>query len=101
MSNITARILQNALVFALFMSVSLTLHGAPKNNKLDAGFAPAEFIVCDSPDQANLDTDLDSHVGVIALREIQPLPLAFYFHYESSLLVTPYSHSHPRAPPVI
>ena len=101
MSNITARILQNALVFALFMSVSLTLHGAPKNNKLDAGFAPAEFIVCDSPVQANLDTDLDSHVGVIALREIQPLPLAFYFHYESSLLVTPYSHAHPRAPPVI
>ena len=101
MSNITARILQNALVFALFMSVSLTLHGAPKNNKLDAGFAPAEFIVCDSPDQANLDTDIDSHVGVIALREIQPLPLAFYFHYESSLLVTPYSHAHPRAPPVI
>ena len=101
MSNITARILHNALVFALFMSVSLTLHGAPKNNKLDAGFAPAEFIVCDSPDQANLDTDIDSLDGVIALREIQPLPLAFYFHYESSLLVTPYSHAHPRAPPVI
>lgn len=101
MSNITARILQNALVFALFMSVSLTLHGAPKNNKLDAGFAPAEFIVCDSPDQANLDTDLDSLDGVIALREIQPLPLAFFFHYESRFLATAYSNANPRAPPVI
>ncbi len=101
MSNITARILQNALLFTLFMSVSLTLHATPKNTQIDAGFTPAEFIVCDSPDQANLDTDIDSHVGVIALREIQPLPLAFYFHYESSLLVTPYNHAHPRAPPVI
>ncbi|MEM6982715.1 MAG: hypothetical protein AAF510_06985 [Pseudomonadota bacterium] len=101
MSNITARILQNALLFTLFMSVSLTLHATPKNTQIDVGFTPAEFIVCDSPDQANLDTDIDSHVGVIALREIQPLPLAFYFHYESSLLVTPYSHAHPRAPPVI
>jgi len=101
MSNITARILQNALVFALFMSVSLTLHGAPKNHKLDAGFAPAEFIVCDSPDQANLDTDIDSHVGTIALREIQPLPLTHHFYYESAILTTPYSYAHQRAPPII
>lgn len=101
MSNITARILQHALLFTFFMSVSLTLHAAPKNTQFDTVFIPAEFVVCDSPDQANLDTDIDSHVGVIALEEIQPLPLALYFDYESNFLVTPYNHAHPRAPPVI
>lgn len=99
MSNITARILNHALLFALFMSVSLTLHAAPKNNSLDTGLVPANFTVGDIPNQVNLDTDIDYHVGVIALQEIQPLPIAPYCNYESTCLITPYSHAQPRDPP--
>lgn len=99
MSNIVSRILSNAVLFALFMSVSLTLHASPKNTQLDSSIVTPHFIACDTPDQTNPDIDFDSHAYVISLRALQPLPKAPYSYYQSTILDKPFSCAHQRGPP--
>ena len=55
MSNIVQRIFSNAVLFALLMSVSLTLHASNTDVNLDNAKLSNHFITCDIPDQANLD----------------------------------------------
>ena len=62
MSNAIQRIISNAIVFALLISVSLISYANDIESHSDVLHQPAHFIACDSADPANLDTDLDKHV---------------------------------------
>ena len=99
MSNVVQRILSNAVLFALLMSVSLTLHAHTTQVNLDNAKISNHFIACDTPDQANLDFDVDSHVDTIAFRSPQPLPDVVDSFYKSTNLNRPFSTAYQRGPP--
>jgi len=99
MSNVVQRILSNAVLFALLMSVSLTLHAHTTQINLDNAKISNHFIACDIPDQANLDFDVDSHVDTIAFRSPQPLPNVIDSFYKSTNLNRPFSTAYQRGPP--
>jgi hypothetical protein len=99
MSNVVQRILSNAVLFALLMGVSLTLHANAKESNLDHITVSNHFIACDVPDQANLDFDVDSHVNVISFTAPQPLPKDTNSFYTSLILTRPFSTAYQRGPP--
>ena len=99
MSNVVQRIFSNAVLFALLMSVSLTLHASNTDVNLDNAKLSNHFITCDIPDQANLDFDVDSHVNTITFRSPQPLPNVVDSFYKSTNLNRPFSTAYQRGPP--
>ncbi|AQP99591.1 MULTISPECIES: hypothetical protein [Pseudoalteromonas] len=99
MSNVVQRILSNAVLFALLMGVSLTLHANATEANLDHVTTSNHFIACDVPDQVNLDLDADSFVNVTSFKAPQPLPKDTHSFYESSILDRPFSTAYQRGPP--
>ncbi|GAA59706.1 hypothetical protein P20652_1570 [Pseudoalteromonas sp. BSi20652] len=99
MSNVVQRILSNAVLFALLMGVSLTLHANAKQSNLDHVIVSNHFIAYDIPDQANLDFDVDSYVNVISFKAPQPLPKDTNSFYTSLILDRPFSTAYQRGPP--
>jgi hypothetical protein len=99
MSNVVHRILNNAVLFALVMSVALTLHANNKGFSVDHVTATNNYIACDVPNQANLDIDVDSFVDIISFKVLQPLPKDVHSFYESSILKKPFSTAYQRGPP--
>lgn len=99
MSNVVQRILSNAVLFTLFMSVSLSLHANTTQVNIDSAKLTNHFIACDVPDQANLDFDVDSHVNAFTFRTLQPLPNVVNSFYKSTNLNRPFSTAYQRGPP--
>ena len=101
MSNVVQRIFSNAVLFALFMSVSLTLHASNQHTNLEHPTVLNNSIALDIPDQATPDFDEDSFVDVISLKAAQPLPKGAHSFYKSSSFSRPFSTAYQRGPPVI
>ncbi|KPZ54943.1 MULTISPECIES: hypothetical protein [Pseudoalteromonas] len=99
MSNLVQRICSNAVLFALLMSVSLTLHANTTEVSIDNASVSNHFIACEFPDQAPPDIDLDSHVNAFAIRLFQPLPNVVSSFYQSTNLNRPFSTAYQRGPP--
>lgn len=99
MSNLVQRIFSNAVLFALVMSVSLSLHANTTQVSLDNATVSNHFIACEFPDQATPDIDLDSHVNAITIRLFQPLPNTTLSFYQSTNLDRPFNTAYQRGPP--
>jgi len=99
MSNIVQRILNNAVLFALLMSVSLTLHASNADVNLDNAKISNHFITCDIPDQANLDFDVDTHVNTTAFLVYQSYLKEVHSFYTSTTFNRPFSTAYQRGPP--
>ncbi|WP_405128237.1 hypothetical protein [Pseudoalteromonas sp. PB2-1] len=100
MSNAIHRILSNAIVFALLISVSLISYASDIENHSDSVTPTSHFIACDNADLANLDTDLDKHTPALNFCAAQPLPdVRLGVRVFTQTKASVYS-AHQRGPPV-
>lgn len=99
MSNVIQRIFSNAVLFALLLSASLTVHANAKQTNAEDIAAYNQLFACDVPDQANLDFDVDHFVNVTSFKVLQPLPKDTHSLYKSSTLNRPFSSAYQRGPP--
>jgi hypothetical protein len=99
MSNAMQRIISNAIVFALLISVSLISYANDIESHSDSVTPTAHFIACDSADPANLDTDLDKHTPAYIANVAQPLPDARVVLYAQPCSKASVYSAHQRGPP--
>ncbi|MCF2917036.1 hypothetical protein L1266_12670 [Pseudoalteromonas sp. Cn5-37] len=100
MSNAIQRIMNNAIVFALLISVSLISYASDIESHSDSVTPTAHFIACDSADPANLDTDLDKHTPAFITNVAQPLQDAPVVSYVPPCNKVSVYSAHQRGPPV-
>jgi hypothetical protein len=100
MANLIQRITSNAVLFALLMSVSLSIFAHDFDNTESATPSTTHFIVCDIIDQANLDVDIDTHANEFNLGAPQPPPESALSHYVKPQLAALFSRACVRGPPV-
>ncbi|MEJ6496773.1 hypothetical protein [Pseudoalteromonas lipolytica] len=99
MSNAIQRIMNNAIVFALLISVSLISYASDIESHSDSVTPTAHFIACDSADPANLDTDLDKHTPTFITNVAQPLQDAPVVSYVPPCNKVSVYSAHQRGPP--
>ncbi|MAH28644.1 MAG: hypothetical protein CMK61_08180 [Pseudoalteromonadaceae bacterium] len=99
MSNAIQRIMSNAIVFALLISVSLISYASDIESHSDSVTPTAHFIACDSADPANLDTDLDKHIPAFITNVAQPLQDAPVVSYVPPCNKVSVYSAHQRGPP--
>jgi hypothetical protein len=99
MSNIVQRLLSNAVLFALLVSVSLSVSANNQSMKLNSHVTTSNLFAGDLPDQANLDIDVDTHVNVALVNGLQPLPTNDSSLYSHSVITLPFSQAFQRGPP--
>ncbi|MEL7386162.1 MAG: hypothetical protein AAGJ33_00610 [Pseudomonadota bacterium] len=100
MSNAIQRIISNAIVFALLMSVSLISYASDIESHSDSVTPTAHFLACDSAEPANVDTDLDKHTAAFIADVAQPLPDARVVLYVNACSKASVYSAHQRGPPV-
>ncbi|MFY8326744.1 hypothetical protein [Pseudoalteromonas sp. ZZD1] len=99
MSNLIHRIVKNAVLFTLLMSVSLTVFANDFDNVQEFSTPTTHYIACDIPDQANLDVDIDIHANELYFGALQPLPEATISHYVIPQLASLFNRTSVRGPP--
>ncbi|MBE0377416.1 MULTISPECIES: hypothetical protein [Pseudoalteromonas] len=99
MSNAIHRIISNAMLFALLLSVSLTSVAHDGNNSKELASPTPHYFACDTAEQTNPDFDLDTQVDGISIRVLQPLPENTSSLYVSATLTQPFSQAYQRGPP--
>lgn len=99
MSNAMQRIFTNIMLVTLLLSVSVAAFANTEQGHTQQVIPTAHYVACDIPDQANLDVDLDSHIGVTLLQAIQPIPPVEALNYVTSLNNRPFSQASQRGPP--
>lgn len=99
MSNAIHRIVSNAMLFALLISVSLPTFAHDNNTSTDVVPPTPYYIVCDTSEQTNLDVDIDLHVNGFSIRVLQPLPDNTQSLYVNISLTQPFKHAYQRGPP--
>ncbi|MGS0537283.1 hypothetical protein [Pseudoalteromonas sp. SaAl2] len=99
MSNLMHRIVNNAVLFTLLMSVSLTVFAHDFDNSTELSTPTAHYIACDIPDQASLDVDIDTHANALYFGAFQPLPEATISHYVIPQLASLFNRASVRGPP--
>ncbi|MGO2129226.1 MAG: hypothetical protein ACTH4U_10835 [Pseudoalteromonas prydzensis] len=97
MSNAIHRIISNAMLFALLISVSLTSFAQDNNDSKELASPTPHYFVCDIAEQT--DVDIDTYVDVISIRALQPLPENTSSLYVSATLVQPFKQAYQRGPP--
>lgn len=100
MSNLIHRIVSNAVLFTLLMSVSLSIFAHDFDDSERSTTHSIQFIACDIPDQANLDVDIDTHANGFNLGALQPPPELTLSNYVKPLLATLFNRASVRGPPV-
>ena len=99
MSNAVHRMISNAMLFALLLSVSLTSFAHDINTSKKLVSPTPHYFVCDTAEQTNPDVDIDTHVNVISIRALQPLPENTLSLYVNTTLAQPFSQAYQRGPP--
>lgn len=98
MLNVIHRIVSHAMLIALLMSVGLTAF-TQNTSEHEYLLPSANYLACDLPEQANLDTDLDSDTIKGIIRALQSPPDNDLLHYESRTFSPPFSYAYQRGPP--
>lgn len=99
MSNLMHRLINNAVLFTLLMSVSLSIFAHDFDDSEISTTHSIHFIACDIPDQANLDVDIDTHANGFNLGALQPPPELILSHYVKPQLATLFNRASVRGPP--
>ncbi|BDF96229.1 hypothetical protein [Pseudoalteromonas sp. KAN5] len=99
MSNAIHRIISNAMLFTLLVSVSLTSFAHDVTNSKELASPTPHYFVCDTAEQTTPDVDLDTHVDRLSIRVLQPLPENTLSLYVSTTLTQPFSQAYQRGPP--
>ena len=100
MTNLIQRIMSNAVLLALLMSVSLSIFAHDFDDTANATPSTTHFIACDILDQANLDVDIDTHANEFDLGAPQPPLESAPSHYVKPQLAALFSRASVRGPPV-
>ncbi|MBQ4834340.1 hypothetical protein J8L70_13890 [Pseudoalteromonas sp. MMG010] len=100
MSNLVQRLIYKAVLFTLLISVSLNLPAQKQSVKSDSLVTINTSFACDTPDQANLDFDIDSHVNIASICELQPLSTNDNVFYNNATIAKIYNLASQRAPPL-
>lgn len=98
MLNVLHRIVSHTMLIALLVSVGLTAltQNTSEHERL---LPPANYLACDLPDQANLDTDLDNHTIEDVIGARQSPTRNDLSHYVSCTFIHPFSYAYQRGPP--